>query len=828
MKATVMTTSSAADVPSPVAVTPQLLAQHSITADEYDRILAALGRVPSLTELGIYSVMWSEHCSYKSSRVHLKRLPTKSDLVVQGPGENAGIIDVGDGWACAFKIESHNHPSYIEPFQGAATGVGGILRDIFTMGARPLAVMDSLRFGEIAEDPAQSPEERALIARNHAVVEGVVSGIAGYGNCFGVPNLGGETKFEACYSGNPLVNAFALGMVRIDEIFYGKASGSGNPVIYVGAKTGRDGIHGATMASEEFHEGTEAKRPNVQVGDPFMEKLLMEACLEAMKTGAIVGIQDMGAAGLTCSTCEMGARGGVGLDVELDLVPQRETGMSSYEIMLSESQERMVLVAEKGRENEVLSVFKKWGLDGVIVGTVEPQPRLRIRHHGVLVADIPNQSLTDDAPLYHRPVGTWNTPLPAVPSDEVQALLAEDRDFTADLIKLLSSANVCSKRWVHEQYDTMVQTNTVIGPGGEGGVMRLKGTGSPGHERGLAMALDGNGRWAYLDPKLGAMHAVAEACRKVASTGATPVAATNCLNFGNPEKPEIMAQLSAAIDGIAEACTALSTPITGGNVSLYNETRGEGIYPTPVLGIVGILDDVTKAVPSHFQRNGDAIVLLWPIPAGEEPDPSLHVPFHPERVESSADPLAPALADQAVIHPEDEAETEASATAELVVFGSSEYAHVVLGSTWGQPPPLDLDAEADLHTLLAVLADRELLRSACDVSDGGIAVALAQSGFPKGIGATVEQEQSLMVHPLFGLFAEPASTMLVTTEPNQIEAIEELAEEYGYFVARIGTTGGESLEINVYRQPMISATLASLRKPWASALESTLHGEVTA
>ena len=823
-----MTTSSAADVPSPVAVTPQLLAQHSITADEYDRILAALGRVPSLTELGIYSVMWSEHCSYKSSRVHLKRLPTKSDLVVQGPGENAGIIDVGDGWACAFKIESHNHPSYIEPFQGAATGVGGILRDIFTMGARPLAVMDSLRFGEIAEDPAQSPEERALIARNHAVVEGVVSGIAGYGNCFGVPNLGGETKFEACYSGNPLVNAFALGMVRIDEIFYGKASGSGNPVIYVGAKTGRDGIHGATMASEEFHEGTEAKRPNVQVGDPFMEKLLMEACLEAMKTGAIVGIQDMGAAGLTCSTCEMGARGGVGLDVELDLVPQRLTGMSSYEIMLSESQERMLLVAEKGRENEVLSVFKKWGLDGVIVGTVEPQPRLRIRHHGVLVADIPNQSLTDDAPLYHRPVGTWNTPLPAVPSDEVQALLAEDRDFTADLIKLLSSANVCSKRWVHEQYDTMVQTNTVIGPGGEGGVMRLKGTGSPGHERGLAMALDGNGRWAYLDPKLGAMHAVAEACRKVASTGATPVAATNCLNFGNPEKPEIMAQLSAAIDGIAEACTALSTPITGGNVSLYNETRGEGIYPTPVLGIVGILDDVTKAVPSHFQRNGDAIVLLWPIPAGEEPDPSLHVPFHPERVESSADPLAPALADQAVIHPEDEAETEASATAELVVFGSSEYAHVVLGSTWGQPPPLDLDAEADLHTLLAVLADRELLRSACDVSDGGIAVALAQSGFPKGIGATVEQEQSLMVHPLFGLFAEPASTMLVTTEPNQIEAIEELAEEYGYFVARIGTTGGESLEINVYRQPMISATLASLRKPWASALESTLHGEVTA
>jgi phosphoribosylformylglycinamidine synthase len=819
-----MNSAPSAVVPEPVSVTPQLLAAHSITADEYDRILAALGRVPSLTELGIYSVMWSEHCSYKSSRVHLKRLPTKSDRVVQGPGENAGIIDVGDGWACAFKIESHNHPSYIEPFQGAATGVGGILRDIFTMGARPLAVMDSLRFGPIAPGGA----EPDLVAKNHSIVEGVVSGIAGYGNCFGVPNLGGETKFEACYSGNPLVNAFALGLVRIDEIFYGKASGAGNPVIYVGAKTGRDGIHGATMASEEFHAGTEAKRPNVQVGDPFMEKLLLEACLEAMQTGAIVGIQDMGAAGLTCSTCEMGGRGGVGLDVELDLVPQRETGMTAYEIMLSESQERMLLVAENGREDEVLRVFAKWGLDAVIVGAVKPESRLRIRHHGELVADIPNESLTDDAPLYHRPVGTWTCPAPLDPPEAVLAALAEDRDLTADLVKLLSSANVCSKRWVHEQYDTMVQTNTVIGPGGEGGVMRIKGTGAPGHERGLSMALDGNGRWAYLNPKLGAMHAVAEAARKVAATGATPVAATNCLNFGNPEKPEIMAQLSAAIDGIAEACTALSTPITGGNVSLYNETRGEGIYPTPVLGIVGILDDVTKAVPAHFQRAGDAILLLWPIPAGQEPDPNFHVPLHPEQVESSPDPLAPAFADQAVIHPEDDAETEASASAELRVFGSSEYAHAVLGTTWGQPPPLDLDAEADLHTLLGVLADQQLLRSARHISDGGIAVALAQAAFPLAIGAMVEQDQSLMAHPLFGLFAEPASTMIVTTEPNQVEAIEELADEYGYFVARIGVTGGDRLEINVYRQPMISASLASLRAPWSSALEATLHGEVPA
>jgi phosphoribosylformylglycinamidine synthase len=840
MEATVMTTASSAIVPDPVAVTPQLLATHSITADEYERILAALGRVPSLTELGIYSVMWSEHCSYKSSRVHLKRLPTKSDRVVQGPGENAGIIDVGEGWACAFKIESHNHPSYIEPYQGAATGVGGILRDIFTMGARPLAVMDSLRFGPIIEDPSQSAEERALIARNHSIVEGVVSGIAGYGNCFGVPNLGGETKFEPCYSGNPLVNAFALGLVRIDEIFYGKATGVGNPVIYVGAKTGRDGIHGATMASEEFKEGSEQKRPNVQVGDPFMEKLLLEACLEAMRTGAIVGIQDMGAAGLTCSTCEMGARGGVGLDVELDLVPQRETGMSAYEIMLSESQERMLLVASKGREDEVLSVFAKWGLDAVIVGTVQGEPRLRIRHHGVLVADIPNTSLTDDAPLYHRPVGTWNCPVPLDPPADVLAELAKDRGYTADLKKLLASPNVCSKRWVHEQYDTMVQTNTVIGPGGEAGVMRIKGTAKPHAlegpigEIGLAMALDGNGRWCYLDPKLGAMHAVAECARKVAITGATPIAATNCLNFGNPEKPEIMAQLSAAIDGIAEACIALGTPITGGNVSLYNETRGEGIYPTPVMGIVGILEDVTKAVPAEFQRAGDAILLLWPVPRGEEPNPNLKVPFKPIPMSPyvmlpvtlpAPFPMASPLSDPVPDVIEDTTETPAT---EVAAFGSSEFAKMILGGLWGTPPALDLDAEASLHKLLAELAEEGLLRSARDISDGGIAVALAQASFPKGIGATVEQDQSLMVHPLFGLFAEPASTVLVSTHSSNISTIERLAGKYNFLAARIGSTGGQRLEISVDGESFISAPLADLRKPWAAALEATLHGEVTA
>ena len=846
-----------------------MLAQHSITAEEYERILAALGRTPSLTELGIYSVMWSEHCSYKSSRVHLKRLPTKSDRVVQGPGENAGIIDVGDGWACAFKIESHNHPSYIEPHQGAATGVGGILRDIFTMGARPLAVMDSLRFGPIEPGPnsndgcpilgADSAEEsaarvggnadqRAIIHKNHSIVEGVVSGVAGYGNCFGVPNLGGETKFEPCYSGNPLVNAFALGLVRKDEIFYAKASGTGNPVIYVGAKTGRDGIHGATMASEEFHEGTEAKRPNVQVGDPFMEKLLLEACLEAMQTGAIVGIQDMGAAGLTCSTCEMGGRGGVGLDVELDRVPQRETGMSAYEIMLSESQERMLLVAEKGREDEVLRVFAKWGLDAVIVGTVEPEPRLRIRHHGELVADIPNQSLTDDAPLYHRPVGTWKAPVPLDPPAAALDELSKDRDYTADLKKLLASSNVCSKRWVYEQYDSMVQTNTAQGPGGEAGVMRIKGTGTVAtdhgcptsgvsdvgkhelqsstvkNEIGLAMALDGNGRWAYLDPKLGAMHAVAEAARKVAMTGATPVAATNCLNFGNPEKPEIMAQLSAAIDGIAEACTALGTPITGGNVSLYNETRGEGIYPTPVLGIVGILDDVTKAVPAHFQREKDAIVLLWPIPRGEKPDPNLKVPFDP--IPISQYPL-PALEREPRAQEQPDG-SDAEVTANLAAFGSSEFSKAVLGSLWGTPPALDLDAEAGLHRMLAILSWRKLIHSARDISDGGIAVALAQAAFTKGIGATVEQDPSLLAHPLFGLFAEPASTILLTTDHSNLSEIDAIAGQHNFFSAHIGVTGGSRLEITVDGEPFISAPLSELRTLWASALEANLHNEVTA
>jgi phosphoribosylformylglycinamidine synthase II len=756
--------------PEPATVTRELLAQHSITAEEYERITGALGRTPSLTELGIYSVMWSEHCSYKSSRVHLKRLPTKSDRVVQGPGENAGIIDVGDGWACAFKIESHNHPSYIEPFQGAATGVGGILRDIFTMNARPLAVMDSLRFGplEASEQTSQS-----LVHKNHSIVEGVVHGIAGYGNCFGVPNLGGETRFEDCYSGNPLVNAFALGLVRRDEIFHAKATGVGNPVIYVGAKTGRDGIHGATMASEEFKEGSEQKRPNVQVGDPFMEKLLLEACVEAMATGAVLGIQDMGAAGLTCSTCEMGARGGVGLEVELDHVPQRETGMSAYEIMLSESQERMLLVADKGREDEVLRVFAKWGLDARIVGVVIAEPKLRILHHGTLVADIPNQSLTDDAPLYHRPVGEWKAPVPLDPPADVLAALREPRDYAADLKALLASSNICSKRWVHEQYDSMVQTNTVQGPGGEAGVMRIKGTG-----RGLSMALDGNGRWCYLDPRKGAELAVAEAARKVACTGATPIAATNCLNFGNPEKPPIMRQLSDAIDGISAACTALGTPITGGNVSLYNETRGEGIYPTPVLGIVGILDDVTKAVGAGFEQAGDAVLLVSSKAFGS------------------------------------------AGQEHLREFGSSEYARVVLNELWGTPPRLDLADEAELHKCLAALADQKLLKSARDVSDGGIAVTLAEAGFANGIGAMITLPDG---DAIAGLFAEPAGTVVVTCASPDVAKIQDLAKNFSRIsVTSIGVTAANKLEIRSGTRTLFSERVADLRAPWASSLEDAL------
>jgi phosphoribosylformylglycinamidine synthase len=772
--------------PDPAAITPELLQQHGITPEEYQRILSTLGRTPSMTELGIYSVMWSEHCSYKSSRVHLKRLPTQSDRVVQGPGENAGIIDVGDGWACAFKIESHNHPSYIEPYQGAATGVGGILRDIFTMGARPLAVMDSLRFGPIHDNEA-GPADKPLLHKNHSILEGVVHGIAGYGNCFGVPNLGGETRFEPCYSGNPLVNAFALGLVKRDEIFYAKATGVGNPVIYVGAKTGRDGIHGATMASEEFKEGSEQKRPNVQVGDPFMEKLLLEACIEAMRTGAVVGIQDMGAAGLTSSSCEMGARGGVGIEMNLDDVPQRETSMTAYELMLSESQERMLLVAEKGREQEVLDVFTKWGLDGVVVGEVIAEPRMRIWRNGVLEADIPNQSLTDDAPRYHRPIGTWKAPIPADPPPAVLASLQVPADYTTELKKLLASSNICSKRYIYEQYDSMVQTNTAQGPGAEAGVMRIKESGTPGHERGLAMALAGNGRWCYFDPRLGAMHAVAEAARKVACTGATPVAATNCLNFGNPEKPEIMAQLSSAIDGIAEACAVLGTPITGGNVSLYNETRGEGIYPTPVIGVVGILDDVTKSVPAHFQRAGDLVFLLGGKSVASAVSNALHT------------------------------------------FGATEYARQRFAHLWGEVPYLNIQDEAALHRALAQLAQESAVQSVNDVSDGGLAVALAKNCFPRQVGLRVEVKDPTGTPPEIILFHEEASMVIVSVAPEKKDHFLRIVAAHDkLFSLQLGETARHYFTFIRNGDTLIHTSIHDLFTPWSESLESALNSEVYA
>jgi len=766
-------------VAAPPAITPELIQEHGLTPEEYEKIKQLLGgREPTLTELGIFSVMWSEHCSYKSSRVHLKRLPTRSKLVVQGPGENAGIIDIGDGWACAFKIESHNHPSFIEPFQGAATGVGGILRDIFTMGARPVAVMDSLRFGPIEESKAAGGGARATrteIHKNHSVLEGVVSGIASYGNCFGVPNLGGETKFEPCYSGNPLVNAFALGLVRKDQIFYAKAAGAGNPVIYVGSKTGRDGIHGATMASEEFHEGSESKRPNVQVGDPFMEKLLLEACLEAMQTGAIVGIQDMGAAGLTCSSCEMGGRGGVGLEIEMDKVPQRETGMNAYEIMLSESQERMLLVAQKGREDEVFRVFEKWGLDAVEIGRVIPENKMRVFEHGKLVAEIPNEALTDDAPVYKRPLERWEPPVPREKPEHIA--LSGVGDFTSDLKRLLASPNICGKRYIWQQYDSMVQTNTVEGPGGgDAGVIRIKGS-----QRGLAMALDGNSRWCYLDPKLGAMHAVAESARNVACSGAKPVGATNCLNFGNPEKPHIMWQFSQVIDGITKACEELDVPITGGNVSFYNETLGEGIYPTPVLGIVGILEDVHRAIKPDFHKAGRAIVLL----RGSEPG---------DAVDAASE------------------------------FGSSEYAKEVLGALWGFPPALELDREAALQKALVELAGAGLLESAHDCSEGGIAVALAKSGFVKGIGMSVDLVSGGLA-PEFVLFGEDASRVIISCDQSNLSGIKEVAVKYGISAEIIGETGGDRVEIRLDGRVVVSALVGELRSQFEGALEQALRTE---
>ncbi len=780
-----------------IRVTPEIAAEHGLTAEEYARVKQILGREPNITELGIFSVMWSEHCSYKSSKVHLKRLPTRGKLVVQGPGENAGVVDIGDGLVAAFKIESHNHPSYVEPFQGATTGVGGILRDIFTMGARPIAVLDSLRFGEITLSKHTSEEEAA---KNRRILDGVIRGIGSYGNCFGVPTIGGEVGFEPCYSQNPLVNALALGIAKKEEIFLAKAKGLGNPVIYVGAKTGRDGIHGASLlASAEFTEESKQKRPNVQVGDPFMEKLLLEACLEAMQTGAVVAIQDMGAAGLTCSTMEMASRGGTGIEIDLAKVPQRETGMTPYEIMLSESQERMLLVAEKGREHEVLAVFKKWGLDAVVVGQVSEGGIARINNNGRVAAEIPAHPLAEEGPVYQRPIAS-----PAARKETAAdwfAFAAEGTNLTQNFLKLLASLAIASKRWITEQYDTSVRTNTLAGPGAsDAAVVRIKDPKTGVVKRALALSTDGNGRWCQLNPRVGAMHAVAEAARNVAASGARPIAATNCLNFGSPEKPEVMWQFSETIDGLAQACTALGTPITGGNVSFYNETLGKSIYPTPVIGVLGLIEDASQVLKIAFRDEGDVILLL---------DGSASV--------IGAQHAAPLQGNQS------------SALARE--FSSSEYSKTIAGIVAGEPPAIDLAAEKRLIDCLLTLAAEGALQSAHDVSDGGLAVTLAESCFASSVvgaqhvapgpGAHAKLEEEGPAEA--AAFGERGTRAVVSITPSKLAAVLDTARQYKVAAHQIGqVTRGDVFRIEHKGRAVIDSSVETLRDAWAHSLERTL------
>jgi phosphoribosylformylglycinamidine synthase II len=797
-----------------IKVTPEIAAEHGVTREEYARIQQILGRDPNITELGIFSVMWSEHCSYKSSKVHLKRLPTRGKLVVQGPGENAGVVDIGDGLVAAFKIESHNHPSYVEPFQGATTGVGGILRDIFTMGARPIAILDSLRFGPITADSDVDlrSSDSSLVTRhsplssNRRIFDGVVRGVGGYGNCFGVPTIGGEVAFEPCYSQNPLVNALALGIAKKEEIFLAKAKGIGNPVIYVGAKTGRDGIHGASLlASAEFTEESKQKRPNVQVGDPFMEKLLLEACLEAMQTGAVVAIQDMGAAGLTCSTMEMASRGGTGIEIDLAKVPQRETGMTPYEIMLSESQERMLLVAEKGREREVLEVFKKWGLDAVVVGTVTAGGIARINNNGRIAAEIPAHPLAEEGPVYHRPIAA---PAPRIETEKDWFTFApEGTNLTQNFMKLLSSPAIASKRWITEQYDTSVRTNTLAGPGAsDAAVVRIKDPDTGIVKRALALSTDGNGRWCQLNPRVGAMHAVAEAARNVAASGARPIAATNCLNFGSPEKPEVMWQFSETIDGLAEACTALNTPITGGNVSFYNETLGKSIYPTPVIGVLGILDDASRVLKIAFHDEGDLILLL----DGHAPSSR-----YSERSEESVFSL----------------------TAAAREFSSSEYSKTIASIVAGEPPAIDLAAEKRLQDCLVVLAAESVLQSAHDISDGGLAVTLAESCFACAPNSTSSAVGAQHAAPLLGViaklgdestaeagaFGERGARAIVSVTPSKLAAVLNTARQYNVAARELGqVTRDGSFRIQHEGRVVINSSVETLRDAWAHSLERSL------
>ncbi|HUE84288.1 MAG TPA: phosphoribosylformylglycinamidine synthase subunit PurL [Pyrinomonadaceae bacterium] len=750
-------------------ITAEIVSAHNLTSEEFERIKSVLGREPTLVELGIFSVMWSEHCSYKSSRVHLRRLPTTGERVIVPPGENAGVVDVGDGWCAAFKIESHNHPSFIEPFQGAATGVGGILRDIFTMGARPIASLNSLRFGSL-DHPEHGRRNRSLLA-------GVVAGIAHYGNAFGVATVGGEVAFDDAYNFNPLVNAFALGLVRRDQIFFGKATGVGNPVLYVGAKTGRDGIHGATMASSEFDEEALEKRPTVQVGDPFLEKLLLEACLEAMRSGAVAGIQDMGAAGLTSSSVEMAARAGTGIELDLSLVPQRETGMTAYEMLLSESQERMLIVAHSGREREVIDIFRKWDLDAVVIGRVREGNEMRVIHDGELVAEIPVSALTEEAPRYERPL----KPVVVEKSEVQSQSAAKDRvDFEDALFKLMASPNMASKQWVYRQYDHMVRTNTALLPGADAAVVRIKET-----RRGLAISLDGNGRYCGANPREGAKLVVAEAARNVVCVGARPLAITNCLNFASPERPEVMWAFSEVIDGMAEACKALDTPVVSGNVSFYNETEGRGILPTPVIGMVGLVEDVRRVLQPGFLDDDDIIALLG----------------------ITGDDLS-----------------------------ISEYAATVQGRTThemsgtGRVPQIDLERESTVQRVCLEAAEAGLLQSAHDCADGGLAVALAESSFSSlnrvARGVKIELSGPLSTESL--LFSESPSRIVISFAATARSAIEKIAARQNCPLTYLGGVSGKNLSITVNGQQVIDAEVNALESVWRRSLSEKLQGEAMA
>lgn len=732
------------DVLEAPRITPQMVADHGLSPEEYDRILHALGREPNLVELGIFSVMWSEHCSYKSSRVHLKKLPTEAPWVIQGPGENAGVIDIGDGDAAIFKMESHNHPSYIEPYQGAATGVGGILRDVFTMGARPVANLNALRFG--APD---HPKMRHLIA-------GVVHGIGGYGNCVGVPTVGGEVNFDASYNGNILVNAMTVGVAKTDKIFYSAASGIGNPIVYVGSKTGRDGIHGATMASADFSEDSEEKRPTVQVGDPFTEKLLIEACLELMATDAIVAIQDMGAAGLTSSSVEMASKGGAGIRLDMNKVPCREEGMTPYEMMLSESQERMLMVLKPGREPEAEAIFRKWELDFAVIGEVTDTGHMVLEFDGEVVCDIPLGPLADEAPCYERPY---------ISRDEYKAWakvkplgeVPQSTDIAADLLKLMGSPNLASRRWIWEQYDQSVGADTVQRPGGDAAVVRVHGT-----KKALAIATDVTPRYVYADPYEGGKQAVAETYRNLCAVGATPLAITNCLNFGNPQRPEIMAQFVGALDGMGDACRALDYPIVSGNVSLYNESKatggGSAILPTPAIGGVGLLADWEKSATISFKAAGEHVLLIG------------HSDSH---------------------------------------VGQSLWLDVCHGRREGPPPPVDLAAERRAGESIRQLIADGLVTAVHDCSDGGAAVAVAEMALAGNIGMTMTVVPQIP-NPGAILFGEDQGRYVVTTnEPDRVRA---LANEAKLFAVPIGTTGGDALNFDlVDRGGVQTVTLSALR-----------------